>query len=166
MTQLIDLIEDISIFRKTEDSKDYYSGARSFRQIDKSTIEAVCHVYRSIDDFTIKTNLNDVTIKDVSVSYNRIYTIRFLSVDLINNVCECTCESYIDTDSIEVYAFNYEKKYRNELERQVTQQLESIPDPDRPTDKLDQVIIELKNLEFIEDSSDPGSSELEKIEQL
>lgn len=166
MTQLIDLIEDISIFRKTEDSKDYYSGARSFRQIDKSTIEAVCHVYRSIDDFTIKTNLNDVTIKDVSVSYNRIYTIRFLSVDLINNVCECTCESYIDTDSIEVYAFNYEKKYRNELERQVTQQLESIPDPERPVDKLNKVYVKLKDLEFIEDSSDLESSELEKIEHL
>lgn len=166
MTQLIDLIEDISIFRKTEDSKDYYSGARSFRQIDKSTIEAVCHVYRSIDDFTIKTNLNDVTIKDVSVSYNRIYTIRFLSVDLINNVCECTCESYIDTDSIEVYAFNYEKKYRNELERQVTQQLELIPDPERPVDKLNKVYVKLKDLEFIEDSSDLESSELEKIEQL
>ena len=166
MTQLIDLIEDISIFRKTEDSQDYYSGARSFRQIDKSTIEAVCHVYRSIDDFTIKTNLNDVTIKDVSVSYNRIYTIRFLSVDLINNVCECTCESYIDTDSIEVYAFNYEKKYRNELERQVTQQLESIPDPERPVDKLNKVYVKLKDLEFIEDSSDLESSELEKIEQL
>ena len=166
MTQLIDLIEDISIFRKTEDSKDYYSGARSFRQIDKSTIEAVCHVYRSIDDFTIKTNLNDVTIKDVSVSYNRIYTIRFLSVDLINNVCECTCESYIDTDSIDVYAFKYDKKYRNELERQVTRRLESILDPERPADKLNKVYIKLKNLEFIEESESAKELEVKKIEQL
>lgn len=166
MTQLIDLIEEVDIFDKTKDLKNYYSRARSFRQIDKSTIEAVCHVYRRIDDFTIKTNLSDVTIEDVSVSYNRIYTIRFLSVDLINNVCECTCESYIDTDSIDVYAFKYDKKYRNELERQVTQRLESIPDPERPADKLNKVYIKLKNLEFIEDSSDLESSEVEKLEQL
>lgn len=166
MTQLIDLIEDIEIFRKTEAHNDYYSSARSFRQIDESTIEAICHIYRRIDEFTIRTNLSDVTIKDIHVHYDRIYKIRCLSIDLINNICECTCESYIDTDSIEVYAFNYEKKYRNELERQVTQQLESIPDPERPVDKLNKVYVKLKDLEFIEDSSDLESSELEKIEHL
>ena len=154
MTQIIDLIEDIKVFVKTEDLIDYYFGARSFRQIDKSTIEAIYRVHRRLDDFTIKTNRGDVTIKDVSVSYNRIYTIRFLSLDLINHVCECTCESSINTDSIEVFAFNCEKKYRDELERQIIQQLESIPDPNRPEDKLDQVIIDLKDLEFIEDSSE------------
>ena len=166
MTQLIDLIEEIDIFDKTKDLKNYYSRARSFRQIDKSTLEAICHIYRCIDEFTIKTNLSDVTIKDIHVHYDRIYRIGCLSIDLINNICECTCESYIDTDSIEVYAFNYKKKYRNELERQVTQQLESIPDPERPVDKLNKVYVKLKDLEFIEDSSDLESSELEKIEQL
>lgn len=154
MTQLIDLIEDISIFNKTKDGEDYYYSARSFRQTDEFTIEAICHISRNIDEFMIKTNLGYVTFEDVIVSYDRIYKIRFLSIDPINNLCECTCESSIDTDSIDVFAFNYDKKYRNELKRQVAQDLALFPDPDRPLDKLNQVFIKLKNLEFIEDSSE------------
>ena len=151
MTQLIDLIEDIKIFRKTEDHKDYYSSAQSFRQIDESTIEAIYHINYYMGEFMIRSNLRYITFEDVIASYDRIYKIRFLSIDPINNICECTCESSIDSNSIEVYASNYDKKYQNELKRQVEQDLVLFPDPNRPTDKLNQVIIELKNLEFIED---------------
>lgn len=154
MTQLIDLIEDIKIFNRTEDRKDYYSSARSFRQIDESTIEAICHFSRHIGEFMIRSNIRWITFEDVIASYDRIYKIRFLSIDPINNIYECTCESAIDADSIEVYASNYDKKYQNELKRQVAQDMALFLDPNRPADKLDQVIIELKDLEFIENSSE------------
>ena len=153
MTQLIDLIEDISIFNETDNPR-YYSSSRSFRQIDKSTIEAICHIHRRIDDFTIKTNLGDVTIKDVSVSYDRIYEIRFLSVDVINKIYECTCESSIDTNSIEAYAFDCDKKYRNELTRQVVQELAFLSDSEQRSNNLNKVFVKFNDLEFIEDSSE------------
>ena len=154
MTQLIDLIEDISIFNKTKDGGDYYYSARSFRQTDEFTIEAICHISRNIGEFMIKTNLDYATFEDVIVSYDRIYKIRFLSIDPINHVCECTCESSIDTDSIEVYASNYETKYQDALKRQVAQELVLFPEANRPANKLDQVIVDLKALEFSKDSSE------------
>lgn len=154
MTQLIDLIEDINVFDRTEDRKDYYSGARSFRQIDESTIEAICHFSSHMGEFMIRTNLRFVTFEDVIVGYDRIDKIRFLSIDPINHVCECTCESSIDTDSIEVYASNYETKYQDALKRQVAQELVLFPEANRPANKLDQVIVDLKALEFSKDSSE------------
>lgn len=96
MTQLIDLIEDIKIFRKTEDHKDYYSSARSFRQIDESTIEAIYHINYYMGEFMIRSNLRYITFEDVSVSYDRIYEIVFnnlSNVDEDDRIVE-SVESY------------------------------------------------------------------------
>ena len=125
MTQLIDLIEDIRKFNfDHHDYRGYFSSMKSYRQIDDMTIEAVGNFTHKITDFKIKTNLGEINIDGFYVTYDRIFTIRFLSVDPINKTVEYIIDSYVDRSSVSITAIKCEDRYLEEVKRQISRQIE------------------------------------------
>ena len=125
MTQLIDLIEEIRKFNfDHHDYRGYFSSMKSYRQIDDMTIEAVGDFTHKITDFKIKTNLGEIKIDNFYVNYDRIFTIRFLSVDPINKTTEYTIDSYVSRSSVSITEIECEDRYRDEVKRQVLRRIE------------------------------------------
>lgn len=154
MTQLIDLIEDIRKFNFDRNTYiGYFSSMKSYRQIDDMTIEAVGDFTHKITDFKIKTNLREINIDSFYARYDRIFTIHFLSVDLINKTAEYTIDSYVDKSSISITAVECEDRYHEEVKRRAPERINlgfSLSDSRFRELETSKIEVILRDPEFVE----------------